>query len=222
MNKILIFVVALCGTFLLSCSPYNADGSAPSHEKETQNSEDGEDGNSSSSGSDNSSNSSGSSSSFEPSPLLIKRKLIVGGTGAAGPFVDLDPDPPVAYKQAQIQLYSTKIDMFYGATFSSGGDYIYDSYYIDEFLEVIPSDNTCILELTDLQANKVKTATRLSDIENIILPNLCLYRISATLGKAFGIYTSEGNWRFVIITSKNGRIEIEITVVYVPEGFEYE
>jgi hypothetical protein len=155
---------------------------------------------------------------------LEKKTATVGGTGAAGSFVDLDPATPGIFTQAQFAANVSKIDIVYGAGFG-GGDKIYSTVGAWE-AELVGStvgdisgklledgESSFLYVLSAAQQATVKSATKLSEVADIIdaAGDVTDDVVDATNGTAFMVFTTGSEYRFVIISSKDGTASIEIT-----------
>jgi hypothetical protein len=165
-------------------------------------------------------------------PNLVKSSTVsVGGTGSAGSFVDIDPATPVAYTSAQFDDHISELDIIYGADFS-GGDKIYSTSgaaYGDtelessskNFSELLLAEGPIaeIYNLTSAQQSTVKSASKHSDVADIIselADREDSESVDASNGTAFGVFTSNNNYKFVIINNKSTTVSVSIISVTIP------
>jgi hypothetical protein len=152
---------------------------------------------------------------------LVKKTLVVGGSGSEGSFADLDPATPVAYKQSEYLSKIGDIDIVYGQAFG-GGDYIYSTFgAIMEELNVDfeNTEMTFLWELTGNTASAVRSATTASDLPEALFDlnmEATDDKISAASNATFAVFTSEGNFRYAYISTKNGTTSVTITNIYNP------
>jgi len=161
--------------------------------------------------------------------LTASSAVKVGGTGAEGSFVDVDPTTPKAYKGAEFAANYAKIDIIYGAGFG-GGDNIYsvsNAAFEDPMTSTATVDFSLLLDLDDFseiyslsateQATVKKSGVKMSDVADIttrLTTTDDTGSIPAVNGTAFAVLTADSDdFIFVVIESKNGTTDITIKSV---------